>query len=343
MLYINVMDDLRFDLNLLRVLLAVVDSGGVTDAAAKLYLSQPAVSAALRRLRESVGAPLLARQGRRVALTARGQRLVAQTRPHIEALLRAAVSPPSFEPERSERVFRIGLSDGGDAWLLPALLRRLEQHAPAVRLVVRTVQFRTVAQALVSGDVDLAVSVADELPSGVLRRPLFGGGFVLVYDPRRVRVRRWTRAAYLEQVHVIVSYNADLRGLVEDQLGVQRRVRCSVSTFGHVGAVVDGSPLVATVPSSVARSIVRVRPTLRMAPVPFRLEGSTTELLWHATHDDDPGHAFLRAQVIAAARTHAPPARSTRPRGALAHTQRHALAATKYVRPARRSTRARED
>src|SRR6476469_4380365 len=92
----------NLDLNLLRVFVVVAEAGSVTAAASKLYLTQPAISAALRRLTEAVGAPLFARQGRGVALTARGAKLLAEARPHLALLVEAALSPPAFDPKVSD-------------------------------------------------------------------------------------------------------------------------------------------------------------------------------------------------------------------------------------------------
>ena len=217
----------------------------------------------------------------------------------LSALVGAALSPPGFTPQDSERTLRLGLSDAAEAWLLPPLLRVLEKQAPHMRLIVVPVQFRTVVEALSSQRVDLAISVADELPAGSKRQSLFFGGFVCLFDPRRVRLTaRPTLAAYLAQEHVIVSYNGDLRGIVEDTLGITRRVRCSVPSFSSVGSVVEGSALVATVPRSVAREIRRLRPHLRLGNLPFALKGSAVELIWRAAVDDDPACRFVREHII---------------------------------------------
>src|SRR5215510_1618472 len=111
------------DLNLLRVFVVVAESGSVTAAASRLYLTQPAVSAALRRLATAVGAPLFVRAGRGLSLTARGERLLRSARPHLEALVQAALAPATFDPSTSERIVRIGVSDANEGWLLPPLLR----------------------------------------------------------------------------------------------------------------------------------------------------------------------------------------------------------------------------
>ncbi|HSK01854.1 MAG TPA: LysR family transcriptional regulator [Kofleriaceae bacterium] len=287
------------DLNLLRVFAVVAETGSVTAAAARLYLTQPAVSAALRRLTEAVGAPLFVRQGRGLVLGSRGARLAGAIRPHLQALVDAALAPAELDPRTSERTFRLGLSDATELWLLPALLRAFEAEAPRMRIVAIPVQFRTVGDLLASGRVDAAVTVADELPAGIRREALHHGRFVCLFDPRHVRARgRITEARYFAHEHVVISYNGDLRGIVEDTLGRARRVRCSVSTFANIGALIDGTPLLATVPEIVAREIRRVHPHLQAATLPFELPRSPLELLWPAAVDDDPACAFLRSRIV---------------------------------------------
>jgi LysR family transcriptional activator of mexEF-oprN operon len=292
------------DLNLLRVFVVVAEAGSVTEAASRLYLTQPAVSAALRRLTSAVGAPLFVRAGRGLSLTTRGQRLLASARPHLRALVEAAVSPMTFDPKTSERTVRLGLSDTNEAWLLPRLLRLLAEEAPRMRLIVVPVQFRTIAEALSSSAVDLAVTVADELPADTRRLTLFTGSFVCLFDPRHADVgKRLTLERYLAHEHVIVSYNGDLRGIVEDVLGVQRRVRVSVPTFHSIGALVEGSALLATVPGVVARELTALRPNLRTTALPLALGSAPMELLWRSTVEDDEAIRLLRDLVVRVVKT----------------------------------------
>jgi LysR family transcriptional activator of mexEF-oprN operon len=294
----------NLDLNLLRVFIVVAEAGSVTEAASRLYLTQPAVSAALRRLTTAVGAPLFVRAGRGLALSARGRRLFDSARPHLQALVGAALSPATFDPKTSERTVRMGLSDANEAWLLPPLLRVLSEEAPRMRLIVRPVQFRTIAEALSSSEVDLAVTVADELPADTRRLTLFTGGFVCLFDPRHARLgKRLTMERYLAHEHVIVSYNGDLRGVVEDMLGVQRRVRVSVPTFHSIGALVEGSALLATVPGMVARDIISLRPNLRTTTLPVALGSAPMELLWRSTVEDDEAIRFMRDLVVRMVKT----------------------------------------
>ena len=286
------------DLNLLPVLVAVADTGSVTAAAARLYLTQSAISAALGRLKSAIGEAIVIRHGRGVVLTERGARLVAEARPHLDAIVQATLLSARFDPKTSDRVLRLGLADTADEWLLPPLLRLLGSEAPQMRLVCSPIQFRTVHDALATRRIDIAVTVADELPSSIARRSLLHSHFVCVFDPRFVRLgARPTERAYLAQEHVIVSYNNDLRGVVEENYGRERRVRCAVASFAGIGAIVDGSSLVATIPIVVAAQIRRVRPHLSMAPIPFEHEPGSIDLLWPTALDVDPACRFVREAI----------------------------------------------
>jgi DNA-binding transcriptional LysR family regulator len=112
----------------------------------------------------------------------------------------------------------------------------------------------------------------------------------------------------------VVSYNGDLRGIVEDLLGVVRKARVSVPTFHGVGAIVEGSALLATVPETVADGILSERPNLRKTrrPCPEAMGGSAMELVWRRAIEDDGAIAFVMDHVKAiAARAWGP---SRRPR-----------------------------
>ena len=299
----NAVHERDLDLNLLPVLLAVSDTGSVTAAAQKLYVTQSAVSAALKRLESALDVALIARHGRGVVLTERGTRLVAEIRPHLDAMLQAALTPRVFDPRTSDRIVRLGLSDAGEEWLLPPLLQQLTVSAPRLRLICTPIQFRTLPDALATRRVDVAVTVADELSPSVLRKTLLRPRFVCLFDPRFVRLgARPTERAYLSQKHVLVSYNGDLRGIIEDYFGRDRDVCCSVGTFSGIGAIVDGSRLVATVPDFVARATRRQRPHLQVAPLPFRLNEGSVELIWPEATDTDDACKHVREAIVGVAK-----------------------------------------
>jgi LysR family transcriptional activator of mexEF-oprN operon len=166
-----------------------------------------------------------------------------------------------------------------------------------MRVISIPVNFRTIGEAFAIHRLDAALTVADDLPPAILRERLHESQFVCLYDPRHARVGRLGEADYFACEHVVVSYNGDLRGIVEDMLRKQRRVRCSVSSFANLGGLLDGSALVATVPDLVAHHVRRLRPQLRIGRLPFALGGGATELLWPAAGDDDAPCRFVRDRI----------------------------------------------
>jgi LysR family transcriptional activator of mexEF-oprN operon len=144
----------------------------------------------------------------------------------------------------------------------------------------------------------MAITVADDLPATIRRRQLYADGFTCLHDPRRGRIRSLTEKTYFARPHVIVSHNADLRGIVEDQLGRARLVRCSVASFAHLGAILEGTALLATIPNRVADQIRSVRPHLAKTKLPFTLQTSPMELLWPAATDDDDACRFVREKIV---------------------------------------------
>jgi LysR family transcriptional activator of mexEF-oprN operon len=171
-----------------------------------------------------------------------------------------------------------------------------------MRIVATEVQFRTVGAALAAG-LDAAVTVADELPVTIRRMPLLQGAFTCLYDPRHARLGKLTEREYFAREHVAVSYNGDLRGIVEDTFKKKaRRIRCSVSSFSHLGALIDGTAMLATVPDLVATQIRATRPHLKTKALPFAIRSAAAELLWPAASEDDAPCRFLRDKIVAIAR-----------------------------------------
>ena len=166
----------------------------------------------------------------------------------------------------------------------------------------RQISFRSANEALATRRIDLAITVADDLPASVARKSLVKSHFVCLFDPRFVRLgARPSESEYLAQDHVIVSYNGDLRGIVEEAFGRERRVKCSVEGFSSIGAIVDGSRLVATVPVVIAPQILELRPHLRTAAIPFPHEPGSIDLLWPTALDADPACRFVRDAIFSIA------------------------------------------
>ena len=170
----------QLDLNLLRVFLEILDAGGVSAAAPRLHLTQPAVSNALARLRIALADELFVRSGRRWLPTAYAQRVAPVIRECLARLAGGLEREPPFEPARSTRWFRLAMTDAGEFVFLPKLAAMLRSRAPGVRLQIVPLEFDSLTRALGDGALDLAIGPlplegAGELHSRVLFRERYAG------------------------------------------------------------------------------------------------------------------------------------------------------------------------
>ena len=146
------------DLNLLRVFDAVLHERGVTPAAARLGLTQPAVSNALARLRAVFGDALFVRTPRGMDATPFARELAEPVRQALALLESALAHGPGFDPATSARAFRFYMSDLGQIEFLPPLVERVQRDAPGVRLEAVALEVEDIADALAAGALDLAVA-----------------------------------------------------------------------------------------------------------------------------------------------------------------------------------------
>ena len=148
----------RVDLNLLIVFETLMHERSVTRAAEKLFLGQPAISAALSRLRGLFDDPLFVRTGRSMEPTARATEIFSLLSPALDSISTAVSRASEFDPATSQAVFRIGLSDEVEFALLPSLLKRLRSEAPGIVLVVRRANYILMPSLLASGEISIGVS-----------------------------------------------------------------------------------------------------------------------------------------------------------------------------------------
>ena len=316
MMDINERDFRGLDLNLLLVLHALLKERNVTRAASRLFVGQPAVSGALKRLRHAFGDDLFVRTSHGMEPTPRALELAAAVGPLLGSLQQALAARPSFDPSTSERVFRIGLSDALEVALMPALMQRLAQTAPKARVISRVSDRPRSAALLDSGEVELAVGVLQDVPTWQRRRSLFDWTFVCVFNPQQVRVRAKrgiTLAEYLRYPHVITSFDASLSGFIDDRLkerGLARRVVFSSPHFATSPLIVRQMPAITTVPTFIAATW-RDALGLSVSPVPIDVPTYAVEASWTAANDGDAGLQWLIAELQASVAKQGPSMRTT--------------------------------
>jgi len=291
------------DLNLLVPLHALLEERHVTRAAKRSFLSQPAMSRALERLREMFGDPLLVRSGGGYERTVRGERLLRE----LETLLprlESVVGGVDFDPARSQERFRVALTDHASAVLLPSVLTRVRRAAPHVKVEVspwRTEAYEDVA----AGRLDVALS-AEEAPSSLESEVIFDLDFAcLVGAAQKIRTRRFTLKQYLRFPHALVESLAGQQTLVDRtlaQLGAKRRVILSLPFFVSAIYAIAQTDLVLTAPRRLAKITGPVL-GLRIVEPPREIKTYPYFMAWHPRVTTEPAHAWFREQLRVAART----------------------------------------
>ena len=230
----------RVDLNLLVVLEAIVVEGGVSRAALKLNLTQPAVSHALARLRELFGDPLFMRQGRTLVPSALTRRLIEPLQQSLRAVGSLIEHSEGFDPRRSEMTFTVATRDPMEVLLLPGLMKRLATEAPNIDLHTVQVRRRTIEAGLSDGTLDAVLDVPLPLSERIHRQRVGSDRFVVVARRGHPKVRPgFTLPTYLEQQHVMVTARRRGPGPEDIELGqhgLQRHVRLRCRNYVGSGA-----------------------------------------------------------------------------------------------------------
>jgi DNA-binding transcriptional LysR family regulator len=289
----------RLDLNLLLSLHVLLDERSVSRAAARVGLSQPAMSRALTRLRDHLGDPLLLRSGRGMTVTPRAEALAAPLRALLGDLEALLGRRPTFHPPSARRTFRLATADYGAAVLIPPLVRRLAREAPGATVEVHPAP-ADLAEALEAGRLDVVVIPRRAQARGLVWRRLFTERFVCAVRAGHPLVGRkgLTLDAYCELGHVVVTPSGRPGSAVDEALARhkrKRRVVLQVASFLVAPLVVASSDLIVTTPARIARQFADLR--LALHPPPLSVPGFTVALGWHERFRGDPAHAWFRGVV----------------------------------------------
>jgi DNA-binding transcriptional LysR family regulator len=288
------------DLNLLRVFDAVLVARGVTPAAVRLGLTQPAVSNALARLRALFGDALFVRTPAGMDATPFARELAEPVRQALALLESALAHGPGFDASTSTRAFRFYMSDLGQIEFLPPLVERVQRTARGVRLEAVALEVEDIANALAAGALDLAIGFLPGLGPPLRRRPLFRDPYVCLMRADHPAVgKTLTRKKFLEASHALVSYRGGHRVIEEalERAGLARRIALRVPHFTVVPMVLERTDLILTLPARVARVFER-RGKFKSLPPPVPIPPADVAVHWHERFEADPGNRWLRELVI---------------------------------------------
>lgn len=308
------MNELNFrtlDLNLLRVFDEVMAERNLTRAAQRLSMTQPAVSNALRRLRELLGDELVQRAGYGVEPTPRALMLWPSVRDALNQL-RAALAPGEFDPALAQNAFVFTMADATAAKVIPGLMDVLAHEAPGVTLRVLPLTTRDPRRLLESGEVDLAIGhfpgvlaelgaqhLQENSPRFMVER-LYDGEYVVVMRRHHPLAQGpLTLDDYCAARHLLVSFSGRPIGFVDEALAAvsrRRRVVLTVNQFFTAGLVVATSDLLTVLPRHFIGG-TGVADQLVWRPLPLDLPAVHVDALWHRQHQASSAHRWLREAV----------------------------------------------
>ena len=294
------MDLAKVDLNLLVVLGAMAEQRSVTRAAQALGLSQPALSAALARLRRLLDDPLFVRSGAEMKPTPRAQALAGPVQRLLDSVRNDILSAPAFVPAQTERIFTLITPDIGEVQFLPRLLEQLTCAAPRAHLRAIAQSSDAAAQTLASGDADLALGYFPDLQrAGFFQQKLFDSPQVcLLRHDHPLADLPLTQAAFLAAAHAVVrpGGRASLFEAFLATQGLQRRVALELSHYMSLLPVLESSDLIACVPLDLAQ-VCAAHGRLRVLALPLPAPVVAVFQTWHERVHKDPAHVWLRQLV----------------------------------------------
>jgi len=288
------------DLNLLRLFDAVHRARSVSRAAEALGITQPAASHGLTRLRLHLGDALFTRAPGGVAPTPRAERLAAAVQAALATLEQALAEPERFEPAASRKVFRIHMSDIGEGRFLPALMARLRDLAPGVRLETLPLAPAEIAQALDAGRIDFAFGFLPSVTDTRRIQLLKDRYIVLLRAGHPFARRRRSRQALLADLHkldyvAVRTHAATLRIL--QLLGLEDRLRLTTEHFMVLPSIVRETDLAVVMPCSIARAFPEADAYAIVEP-PFPLRDFTVSLHWSRRFEADLANRWLREVIV---------------------------------------------
>lgn len=288
----------RVDLNLFVVFDAIYRQGSLTKAAEVLYLSQPAVSHALARLREQFNDPLFERQGKGVAPTPLAKNIIERVRFALQELEGTLQEDLDFNAKDSKRIFNFGARDMLETIALPLLMQTLEQQAPHVQVHSVRVARRELERSLTSGQIDLAADVLLPVSQEIEHQKIAEEPLVVAMRKEHPLAKvKWNLEAYLQAKHVQVSSRTSGLG-VEDfaltKLGVARQILLRCQNYQAAVEVIRQSDFILTLPQSVAKQLV----DFEIRPLPLEQQPLELYLYWHKKAEQDPAVMWLKEQMV---------------------------------------------
>lgn len=297
---------MKYDLNLLPVLLVMMEERNVTRAAERLGITQPALSNALNRLRETLNDPLFIRERYGMRPTPKAEQLAQVVGAALSSIDKVILGQQDFDPLNATRLFTLAPNSYVEFIMMPAIVARLRSCAPGIRLRLTPFGNDVTETCVISGNTDMVLGRIVEPPDNLVVQHLMNEGLACVIRADHPLVGEKLSAEQYEQLkHVNVLPPGRMRaGLYQalEQRGLRRQVAVSVTHFLAVPEMIAVTDYCATLPRLICQHLSRDQ-RLRIVPAPVDLGTFPVEMGWHARYRDDPAHRWFRTLITETAQS----------------------------------------
>ncbi|UWU67820.1 LysR family transcriptional regulator [Bradyrhizobium sp. NC92] len=289
------------DLNLLVVLDSLMTARNLTAAARSINLSQPAMSAAVARLRAYFGDELFTMRGRTLVPTPRAESLASPVRKALLDIQLSIIARDKFNPAESCRRFRISLSDCVTLIFFRQIVDRVARDAPAVSFELLPLR-EDHDELLRRGEIDFLIMPEPFMSSAHPRAALFGERLVCAGCRTNKRLpHRLTFEEYMSLGQVAVRWNLAHNPSIEEQFllqhGLKRRIDIVVQSFCMIPPMLSGTDRIGVMPLRLVKHFEKVTP-LRIVDLPLSLPAFTEAVQWPAFHNADPASIWMREILL---------------------------------------------
>ncbi|MBY5989115.1 LysR family transcriptional regulator [Roseovarius atlanticus] len=285
------------DLNLLKVFAALYETHKQTLAAQHVGLSQPALSHALKRLREAFGDELFLRKDGAYQPTQKAMELAPPVLAALRLLETTLSEPERFRPQDATGTFSISVSDYSSTTLLPRLCAEVAHRAPGIRLVVSQLSYLGFEDGLKSGEIDLAItSQPADAPMIEDERILREAAVFIARENHPLKDRLSTLEGFTSADHLIVNLFGKPTSWLDDRLsemGLHRKVKMVVPYFNAVPQIVTGTDMIGGLPRRLAEVAVQDFP-VEMYDLPLDFQPIDFFMCWNARRQRDPELRWFR-------------------------------------------------
>lgn len=292
----------KLDLNLLPIARALFEERSVSRAAEKLGMSQPAVSRALKRMREMLGDPLFVKSQRGVEPTAKAFALVSCAHEVLSKIQTGLFAQPDFNPVTYDGIYTISTTEAAEFWIWPKIISRLRQLSPHSTYRFLRLSTSDIPHGLENGRIDLALGFFPTLNGGnnlfhqgVLRVP----PVCLLRADHPIRGKKLTMTQFQRLEHIVVD--SPDRYLVIDhalaQRKIQRKVALVTSGYACLAAMISNSDLIVTVSLGLGTRLAATTPNLRVIDPPIDFPPVLVAQYWHRRFHNDARNRWLRGVV----------------------------------------------